>query len=113
MADTVSTTAPKSVAVPPKAKAAPKPKAEPKAPRYSPDAKLSFLKNKDGTKTYGPVTDEAKNIVNPKRGKAKDAFAQYAEGITIGELAKKFEKLGTGMNQHLDWDIKHGFITVK
>lgn len=95
------------------AKAA-KPKAEPKPPRYLPTSTLNFKKKPDSDITYGPVTDEAKKTVNPKRAgtKAHTAFSQYEQGITIAKLEEKMKTAGVALNANLDWDIKHGFIEI-
>lgn len=79
---------------------APKAK-EPKAPKYSPTAKITMGKDKDG-KSYG-----ADN--NPKRAGSASAtrFAAYKSGMTV-EAA-----LAAGITTaDLDHDSKKGFISV-
>lgn len=81
--------------------AAEKPKAAPRAPKFAPEGKITFLKDKEGN-LFGPDN-------NPKReGSAAHArFKMYKNGMTV----KDFLEAG-GKATDLDWDVKKEFVKV-
>ena len=72
------------------------------APKFAPDAKISFGKDKEG-KSYGKDN-------NPKRAGSKSAerFALYKDGMTT----KEFLDAG-GTSADLSYDVSKGFIEIK
>lgn len=45
---------------------------------------------------------------NPKRGKSRDRFELYREGMTVQEYIEK-----GGYSADISWDVKRGFIVVE
>jgi hypothetical protein len=55
-------------------------------------------------------------VENPKRGKSRDRFACYENGITVREYVRRCEAAGySAQKAHDDlrWDTAHGFIAVR
>lgn len=71
----------------------------PKASKFGDEAVITLGSDKEGKK-YGPDN-------NPKRGKAADRFAKYADGMTV----KQAKEAGvTGGD--VEWDADHNYISV-
>lgn len=74
-------------------------------------------KETEFVKTRGPkgTTEDAKITLlvegNPKRAgsKAAEAFANYEDGMTVGDF---IQAVGKEATSHLVYDAKHGFIKI-